>query len=219
VIDLGDGDRELVERCRKGDEAAFEALVRKYQQTVFNLVYHFLGGRPDLLEDVAQKVFIKLYFSLPKFNADRPFYPWLYRIAANQCYDELRKIKRNRVLTFTDLQADDSAAQERLMHAARPAPQAAPDDGRLSQVLSRLLDALPKQYRTALILRDVEERTYEDIGAVFRCSVQAARLKVFRARMQMRRALKKVMKPHPTGRPRPDRTAAKENAKENMYVL
>lgn len=190
---INDDDPDLVKRCQKGDEAAFEALVRKYQQTVFNLVYHFLGGRMDLTEDVAQKVFIKLYLSLPKFKPGLPFYPWLYRITANQCYDELRKIKRNRIFTFTDLQADDSSAQERLIHAHVPPPESG-DQERLTVVLGKLMDALPKQYRTALILRDIQELTYEEVGAVFKCSVQAARLKVFRARLQMRKALKKLLK-------------------------
>ena len=83
-----DEDRELVARCRKGDALAFEELVRKYQQTILNLAYHYLGYQKDF-EDVAQKIFTKVYFSLPKFDIRRPFFPWLYRIAVNQCYDEL----------------------------------------------------------------------------------------------------------------------------------
>ncbi|MBI1748683.1 MAG: sigma-70 family RNA polymerase sigma factor [Acidobacteria bacterium] len=184
----------MIKQSQAGDEVAFESLVRKYQQVVLNLVYHFTGGRADMTEDVAQKVFIKLYLSLPKFKVNRPFFPWLYRITANQCYDELRKIKRNRVLTFTELRADDHAAQDRLMNMHRLPPENGEHE-RLAQLLAKLMDTLPKQYRTALVLRDIEELPYEEIGAVFRCSVQAARLKVFRARLQMRRALRKLLKP------------------------
>ena len=67
-------DRDLVRRCRAGEEPAFEELVRKYQQTVFNLIYHSTG-RPNDVEDIAQKIFAKVYFSLPKFDVNRPFFP------------------------------------------------------------------------------------------------------------------------------------------------
>jgi DNA-directed RNA polymerase specialized sigma24 family protein len=92
-------DRRLVEKCQKGDPLAFEELVRKYQQTVFNLAYHYVGYRNEV-EDVAQKIFTKVYFSLPKFDLQRPFFPWLYRIAVNQCYDELRRIRRQKTHPF-----------------------------------------------------------------------------------------------------------------------
>ena len=91
-----DEDRDLVARCRKGDPLAFEELVRKHQQMVLNLAYHYLGYHNDI-EDVAQKIFIKVYFSLPKFDTRRPFFPWLYRIAINQCYDELRRLRRLKI--------------------------------------------------------------------------------------------------------------------------
>ena len=107
-------DSDLIRRCKKGDESAFEEIVRKYQQTVFNVVYHNIGYRGDT-EDVAQKIFTKVYFSLSKFDDNRPFFPWLYRIAVNQCYDELRRLRRQKVRTFTELSLDDTDRIEALV--------------------------------------------------------------------------------------------------------
>ena len=111
---IPDEDRELVARCQKGDPLAFEELVRKYQQTVLNLAYHYLGYQNDV-EDVAQKIFTKVYFSLPKFDTQRPFFPWLYRIAINQCYDELRRMRRQKIRTFSELSLEETNSIENLI--------------------------------------------------------------------------------------------------------
>ena len=102
------------------------------------------------------------------------------------------------------------------MHAHVSPHEPAESDSGLTQVLGKLLDALPKQYRTALILRDIEELDYEDIGTVFQCSVQAARLKVFRARLQMRRALKKLLNQPPVTRPGVERAG---HERKGIYAL
>ena len=78
-----DEDRKLVARCLEGDPLAFEELVRKYQQAVINLAYHYIGYKNEV-EDIAQKVFVKVYFSLPKFDIQRPFFPWLIAIRYSQ---------------------------------------------------------------------------------------------------------------------------------------
>jgi len=132
-------DRNLVIRCQKGEEGAFEELVRKYQQTVFNLIYHSIGNRLDV-EDIAQKVFSKVYFSLGKFDNKRPFFPWLYRIAVNQCYDELRRLKRRKFFTFTDLSLEIESI-EKLMNQGEDEPIASEDRQELYALLHRMLDS------------------------------------------------------------------------------
>jgi DNA-directed RNA polymerase specialized sigma24 family protein len=158
-------DRRLVERCQKGDPLAFEELVRKYQQTVFNLAYHYVGYRNEV-EDVAQTIFTKVYFSLPKFDLQRPFFPWLYRIAVNQCYDELRRIRRQRTHTFTELNLDETGSIENLL----------------------------RQNEMAIVLRDLEAVPYSKIAEILKCSEQAARLKVFRARARLKTLVEKTLR-------------------------
>lgn len=183
-------DRELVARCRDGDSHAFEDLIRKYQQPVFNLVYHHIGLRGDV-EDVAQKIFIKIYFSLPKFDIRRPFFPWLYRIAINQCYDELRHIRRRKTYTFSELNLEDSASIEKMLSSADPAFHSDQSRREMQTLLQKILSQLSDHQRKVIILRDIEGFPYSEMALILKCSEQAARLKVFRARNKLKNILKK----------------------------
>jgi RNA polymerase sigma-70 factor (ECF subfamily) len=186
-------DRDLVRRCQEGDDTAFEELVRLYQQTVFNVIYHNIGNRNDV-EDIAQKVFAKIYFSLGKFDNKRPFFPWLYRIAINQCYDELRHIKRRKIFTFTELSLDDGDQIEKFLNQTEQPSESADDKENEHALLRKILNLLPEQQRTAIVLRDLEEVSYHEMAEIMKCTEQAARLKVFRARARMRELLEKSMR-------------------------
>jgi len=186
-------DRQLVTRCKTGDERAFEDLVREYQHTVLNLVFHHLGHRADA-EDVAQKIFIKVYLSLDRFDNKRPFFPWLYRIIINQCYDELRHARRQRVHTFTELSIDEVDTIERLINQSELPPQPEGDRQEMYSLLYALLDQLPDKQRTAVILRDLEEVPYERMAEILGWTEQAARLKVFRGRARLRELMEKALR-------------------------
>jgi RNA polymerase sigma-70 factor (ECF subfamily) len=187
-----DDDRDMVGRCQKGDSLAFEELVRKYQQTVFNLAYRYLGSRNEV-EDIAQKIFTKVYFSLPKFDLRRPFFPWLYRIAINQCYDELRRIRRQKTHTFSELSLEETSSIEKLS-GQNEIPQPT-DEGRqeMQALLKKMLNQLPDQQRVAIVLRDLEVIPYSKIAEILKCTEQAARLKVFRARARLKTLMEKAL--------------------------
>ncbi|MGD0099857.1 MAG: RNA polymerase sigma factor [Acidobacteriota bacterium] len=187
-----DDDRDMVGRCQKGDSLAFEELVRKYQQTVFNLAYHYLGSRNEI-EDVAQKIFTKIYFSLPKFDSRRPFFPWLYRIAINQCYDELRRIRRQKTYTFSELSLEETSSIEKLI-SQNEVPQPSDESRQEMQALmQKMLNQLPNQQRLAIVLRDFEVVPYSQIAETLKCTEQAARLKVFRARARLKILIEKAL--------------------------
>jgi len=188
-----DEDCELGARCRKGDNLAFEELVRKYQQTILNLAYHYLGYQRDF-EDVAQKIFTKVYYSLPKFDLRRPFFPWLYRIAVNQCYDELRRMRRAKIRTFSELSTEETHSVENLI--SQPEISIATDEERREMfvLLQKLLAQLPDQQRMAIVLRDIEDISYTKMAAMLKCTEQAARLKVFRARARLKALVDKALK-------------------------
>jgi len=187
-----DDDRDMVGRCQKGDSLAFEELVRKYQQTVFNLAYHYLGSRNEI-EDVAQKIFTKIYFSLPKFDSRRPFFPWLYRIAINQCYDELRRIRRQKTHTFSELSLEETSSIEKLI-SQNEVPQPSDESRQEMQALmQKMLNQLPNQQRLAIVLRDFEVVPYSQIAETLKCTEQAARLKVFRARARLKILIEKAL--------------------------
>jgi RNA polymerase sigma-70 factor (ECF subfamily) len=185
-------DRELVARCNDGDPLAFEELVNKYQQSVLNLVYHHIGISGDT-EDIAQKIFIKVYFSLPKFDIQRPFFPWLYRIAVNKCYDELRRIKRRKTYTFSELNLEDAAGIERVIRRSEPADRSLQTRKEMQALLHKVISQLPDQQRKVIVLRDIEAIPYTELAAILKCTEQAARLKVFRARKRLKKILEKAL--------------------------
>ena len=188
-----DDDSDLIRRCKKGDESAFEEIVRKYQQTVFNVVYHNIGHRGDV-EDVAQKIFTKVYFSLSKFDDNRPFFPWLYRIAINQCYDELRRLRRQKVRTFTELNLEDTDRIEALVSQNEIPPSSPQDSKEIHALLLKLLGGLPDRQKMAIVLRDIEDVSYERMAEILNCTEQAARLKVFRARSRLKHLLERALR-------------------------
>ena len=186
-------DIDLIRRCKRGDESAFEEIVRKYQQTVFSLVYHTIGYRGDV-EDVAQKIFTKVYFSLSKFDDNRPFFPWLYRIAINQCYDELRRLRRQKVRTFTELNLEDTDRIEALVSQNEIPPSSPQDSKEIHALLLKLLGGLPDRQKMAIVLRDIEDVSYERMAEILNCTEQAARLKVFRARSRLKQLVERALR-------------------------
>jgi RNA polymerase sigma-70 factor, ECF subfamily len=188
-----DDDSDLIRRCKRGDESAFEEIVRKYQQAVFKLVYHNIGYRGDV-EDVVQTIFTKVYFSLSKFDDNRPFFPWLYRIATNQSYDELRRLRRQKVRTFTELSLEDTDRIEALVNQNEISPSSPQDSKEIHALLLKLLDKLPHRQRMAIVLRDIEDVSYERMAEILNCTEQAARLKVFRARSRLKRLLERSLR-------------------------
>jgi RNA polymerase sigma-70 factor, ECF subfamily len=187
-----DEDKKLVARSQEGDQLAFEELVRKYQQVILNLAYHYIGRR-DEIEDIAQKIFSKVYFSLPKFDIRRPFFPWLYRIAINQCYDELRRAKRQKVRTFSELSLEETSSIEKLMNQNELTTSSDGERQELHALLHKMLDQLPSHQKMAIVLRDIEMISYIQMAKVLKCTEQAARLKVFRARIHLKTLMEKAL--------------------------
>jgi RNA polymerase sigma-70 factor, ECF subfamily len=190
-----DEDKNLISRCKAGDESAFESLVLKYQRELFHLVSWNVGSAVEA-EDIVQDVLSKVYFSLAKFDNDRPFYPWLRRVAINQCYDELRRVRRRKILKFTELNDQDARMIERLMAVpmADP-PLPTPANGEeIRSLMQKVLEKLPEKQRMAIVLRDLRQVSYEEMAETMRCSKQAVRLKVFRARARLRTMLTKALR-------------------------
>ncbi len=187
-------DRELIRRCQAGDDTAFESLVARYQRELFHLVSWNVGSAAEA-EDIVQEVLCKVYFSLSKFDNDRPFYPWLRRVAINQCYDELRRVRRRKILKFTELNDQDARVLERLMAAPQADTIPTPTNGEeLRSLMQRVLERLPEKQRMAIVLRDFKQVSYEEMADILGCSKQAVRLKVFRSRARLRTLITKALR-------------------------
>jgi RNA polymerase sigma-70 factor (ECF subfamily) len=182
-------DRELVRRAQQEDQEAFEELVRRHQHRVFAVAGGILRRREDV-EDIAQQVFVKAYFSLKRFDQRAAFSTWLYKITVNECWDLLRK-KKVRPLVY---ESDLSEEQARQVIAAEEKNGGGPDiSDRLEarERVGRLLDGLDERDRLMLILKEVEGFAVEEIAEVMELNANTVKVRLFRAR---RRIVNKVRK-------------------------
>ncbi len=174
-------DRQLVERAQRGDKHAFELLVSKYQRKLLRLLSRFIrdGGE---VEDVAQEAFIKAYRALPTFRGDSAFYTWLYRIGINTAKSHLLASGR-RAPTVT---AYDAAEAESLDDGDQlrdiNTPESILMSKEIAATVNAAMDYLPEELRTAIMLREIEGLSYEEIAAIMNCPIGTVRSRIFRAR-------------------------------------
>jgi RNA polymerase sigma-70 factor (ECF subfamily) len=180
-------DSALIERTLKGDEGAFSELVRRYQAAVWGTVHHVLGNSSEN-EDAVQEVFLRAFTALPKFDLRFPFGPWVLRIATNYCIDQLRRRRKQKLQLWSELNDYD---QERLLKdlAQDGNWETAGMEGTegYARVAQILLDGLNPKYRTAFVLREIEERAYEEVAKILGTSEVAARVRVSRARAELQK--------------------------------
>ena len=175
-------DRELVRWAQAEDKEAFEELIRRHQHRVFAVAGGILRRHEDV-EDIAQQVFIKAYFSLKRFDQRAAFSTWLYKITVNECWDLLRK-KKVRPLVY---EADLSEEQARRIITSEE-EGAGPDiSERLEarQRVERLLEGLDERDRLMLILKEVEGFSIEEIGEVLDLNANTVKVRLFRARRRV----------------------------------
>jgi len=184
-------DTSLVQRVQRGDRGAFDALVLKYQHKVVKLVMRYVRN-PAEAEDVAQEAFIKAYRALPNFRGDSAFYTWLYRIAINTAKNAIVARDRNPVDFDLDLTDPDEPydMQNRLKDPDTPEGLVLTDE--IRSTVNAAMEALPEDLRTAIVLRELEGLSYEDIAARMGCPVGTVRSRIFRAREAIDSRLREV---------------------------
>ncbi len=173
-------DQKLVERVQKGDNGAFDLLVLKYQHKIVNLVMRYVRD-PELAQDITQEAFIKAYRALPRFRGDSAFYTWLYRIAVNTAKNYLAAQRRRPM----DIELDTQDPEQYELHAKlkdTDTPEGVTLSNELMGIIERAIDALPEDLRTAIILRELEGMSYEEIAQTMECPVGTVRSRIFRAR-------------------------------------
>jgi len=174
------GDQLLVERAQKGDRGAFDLLVLKYQQKILKLIMRYVRDQTEAL-DVSQEAFVKAYRALPAFRGESAFYTWLYRIAINTAKNHLVAMQRKPIEYELDAQDADSA--ERNPHLREEDdPEGLAMQEELRQTVERALAELPEELRTAILLREIEGLSYEEIAVAMDCPVGTVRSRIFRAR-------------------------------------
>lgn len=184
-------DQQLVERVQAGDRSAFNLLVLKYQHRVLKLVGRFVSDAAEA-EDVAQEAFLKAYRALASFRGDSAFYTWLYRIAINTAKNALVSSRRRPVDFDLDLQDPEQYDRHaRLKDADTPEGVLLTDE--IREVLEKAMEQLPEDLRTAIVLRELEGLSYEEIAEAMDCPVGTVRSRIFRAREAIDRKLKPLL--------------------------
>jgi RNA polymerase sigma-70 factor (ECF subfamily) len=186
-----DSDAKLVEMVQRGDKAAFNVLVLRYQHRVLKLVTRYLRD-PVEAEDIAQEAFIKAYRALPSFRGESAFYTWLYRIAANTAKNVLVSSRRRLVDYNLDMQdPEDYAAQVLLKDGDTPEGMLLTEE--IRQTVTAAMEQLPDDLREAITLRELEGLSYEEIAEVMECPVGTVRSRIFRAREAIDKKLRPLL--------------------------
>lgn len=184
-------DYELVKRVQSGEKVAFDLLVRKYQSRVVNLVGRFVHNSAEV-EDVAQEAFIKAYRGLKNFRGDSAFYTWLYRIAVNTAKNYLvSKGRRGQQIGVDAQEAEQFEGADLLREYGTPEQVLESEQAR-----DRVMDAirsLPDELREAIMLRELEGMSYEEIAETMACPIGTVRSRIFRAREAIENGLEAMV--------------------------
>jgi RNA polymerase sigma-70 factor (ECF subfamily) len=188
-------DAELIERGLRRDNAAWEQIVARYRRKVFHIAYKFTG-KHDEAEDLTQEIFLKVFRSLDKFNRDADFGTWLGSVARNYCIDHYRAGRREREVVVEDLLAFDLAP------ASTGNPYRALEDRDRRSFVRRGLDLLPEKLREAVVLRDLQGLSYQEMADRLRLPEGTVKSRINRGREELARLLLRARQPRGAGRRR-----------------
>ncbi|MBI5083957.1 MAG: sigma-70 family RNA polymerase sigma factor [Acidobacteria bacterium] len=174
---------EVVERARAGDPVGFNELVTAYRRRIFGIVSRMIG-RPEDVEDVAQEVFLRLYFSLDQLRSPEVFEPWLYRLTVNAALDYLRKRKKRRL----EARVSDLSEQQVMMADAAAGTMVQTEDrqrARTRELVDSLLSGVSEEDRLLLTLKEVEGLSLKELEKIYHVNENALKVRLFRARQRV----------------------------------
>ncbi len=186
-------DAQLIAATLQGDSSAFGALVRRYQDRVFNAIYHVVGDRQEA-EDLAQDTFVQAFVKLESFRGGSAFYTWVYRIAFNLAASRRR---RRRTMASVEDQREQSGADP--VDRTEPPEERILRDERVDQVRAAL-NGLDEEFRTILVLREIEGCDYESIAEILDLAPGTVRSRLHRARAELRERLREALQESPVER-------------------
>lgn len=187
-----DVDAELVARVQRGDKRAFDLLVLKYQRKIMRLLARMIRD-PAEIEDVTQEAFIKAYRALPQFRGDSAFYTWLYRIAINTARNWQVANGRRPSTTSGGENADGETFDEIDNLTDIGTPESMLASRQIAETVNAAMQALPPDLRTAIMLREIDGMSYEDIAQAMGCPIGTVRSRIFRAREAIASQLRPVL--------------------------
>ena len=176
----------LIRRCLRGDQAAWEIIVRQYRRKVFNTAYKFVG-RHEQAEDLTQDIFLKIFKSLNTFDSRANFQTWLISVSRNLCIDHYRRVRKERETIDSNVDANELSP---VSHEIGPV--AALEQRDRVTLLRQALSALPETLRTAVLMRDIQELSYQEIADKLRLPEGTVKSRINRGRTELARQIKKL---------------------------
>jgi RNA polymerase sigma-70 factor (ECF subfamily) len=185
----------LIEQCLSGNQAAWETIVRQHWRKVFNVAYKFVG-KHDEAEDLTQDIFLKIFRALATFDRRANFQTWIISISRNLCIDHYRSVRKERQTIARDIDATDLQPA-----SAERGPHAAAEHQDLRAMLRQALETLPSTLRTAVVLRDLQELSYQEIADRLGLPEGTVKSRINRGRIELAHQLRRLQDKQPA-RPR-----------------
>jgi RNA polymerase sigma factor (sigma-70 family) len=186
-------ESELVRRARKGDMAAYDDLVKRYQERIYATIYHMTSNHEDA-NDLAQDSFIKAFQALKSFKGGSTFYTWLYRIAVNKTINFLKQRKNRTHMSLNDLDFNTENNPDLVALISEKTPRRAAGLKELQEKLNEALLKLSEPHRLVVVLHDVQGQSHEEIAEIMDCNIGTVRSRLFYARQQMQAELADYLK-------------------------
>lgn len=181
-------DYSLIERARNGDDAAFNQIVHTYRKRIFGTISRLIG-RPEDVEDVAQEVFLRLYFSLDQLRSTDVFEPWLYRLTVNAAYDYLRKQRRRQESRMADLSEQQVIMADAVASSLKDADSQQAEE--IRQQVNALLAEVSEDDRILLTLKEVEGLSLKELEKIYNIKENALKVRLYRARQRVLRVFER----------------------------
>src|ERR1700749_2672102 len=182
----------LVRRAQSGDESAFREIVERYQSKVFSIIHGIVRQRNDV-EDIAQQVFAKVYFSIRNFDFRSSLITWIYKITVNECFDYLRKKKVRKLVYESDMSDDEARRVENSEPAIERTARADSTLARRDYII-KLMDRVSEEEKQLLMLKEVEGYSVEELASMLKMNENTIKVKLFRARQKLVKAAQRLDK-------------------------
>jgi RNA polymerase sigma-70 factor (ECF subfamily) len=189
---VSDIEKLLVKKSQSGDIESFELLISSYDKRAYNIAYRVMGNEEDA-KDMAQEALLKVFKSLKDFKGQSAFSTWLYRIVTNVCLDELRRRKNEKYVSMDSTIHTENGELHREMCSDKETPESVYERVEQRELIKNAISELNEDYRSAIVLRDIQGFSYEEISNILDCSLGTVKSRINRGRIMLRDKLKLSM--------------------------
>ncbi len=189
---VSDLEKLLVKKSQSGDVESFELLISSYDKRAYNIAYRVMGNEEDA-KDMAQEALLRVFRSIKDFKGQSAFSTWLYRIVTNVCLDELRKRKNDKYVSLDSTIQTESGELHMELCSDKETPESVLERVEQREVIKKAINELSEDYKSVIVLRDIQGFSYEEISNILDCSLGTVKSRINRARNMLRDKLRAGM--------------------------